>query len=144
MKGRRKEKYYLKAYFKPFDVKKTARFVRKVRKKLGLSQGELAILFGRARSTLSKWENGQAICPGDIILGLQDLVKMVERGEFKIKRKSHKLKIVDERRKIEEEEEEELESVESVLERKSLEEEEEKEDLEVEEYIERLKKGGSL
>ena len=48
-------------------------FVKKVRKKLGLTQTEFGQLVGKNRSTIAKYELGLAIPPGDVLLNIQGL-----------------------------------------------------------------------
>ena len=46
----------------------TARVVREIRKKLGLTQAQLAEKVGVARYNITKYERGATIPPGDVLL----------------------------------------------------------------------------
>jgi transcriptional regulator with XRE-family HTH domain len=53
---------------------KTADFVKTIRKQLNLTQAELSAKLGVDRSTVTKYELGTVIPPGDVILRMQELV----------------------------------------------------------------------
>ena len=49
-------------------------FIKTMRKKLGLTQEELAALLRKPQSSISKYERGTSMPPGDVILKIQSLV----------------------------------------------------------------------
>jgi transcriptional regulator with XRE-family HTH domain len=54
-----------------------AKEIRRIRKELKLSQGALAKIIRRDRSTITHYERGDAVPPGDI------LIKILEMGKRK-------------------------------------------------------------
>ena len=54
---------------------KTAIFMRESRKKLRLTQRELAIRLGKNRDNIAKYETGATNTPGDVILRITELME---------------------------------------------------------------------
>jgi len=64
---------------KPIN-KLTSDFVRTSRKKLGVTQEGLAMLLGKARSTVAKYETGEINLPGDAVLQIQGFLSSKENN----------------------------------------------------------------
>jgi len=55
--------------------KDTSHFMRDARKKLRLTQSELAARLGKNRDNIAKYETGATNTPGDVILGVMQLIE---------------------------------------------------------------------
>ena len=51
----------------------TANFVRRIRKRLGITQREFAQKIGKTRDAVANYETCRAIPPGDVVLKIQEL-----------------------------------------------------------------------
>jgi transcriptional regulator with XRE-family HTH domain len=71
--------------------RETAKAVKTFRASLGLSQSALAKKLKVARSTVAKWESGENMVPGKVILDIQKW----ERKYLSEKKNSHKEKNVN-------------------------------------------------
>lgn len=49
------------------------KLIKETRKSLGITQAELAKLLGKGRTTITEYERGQIIPPGNILLKIQEL-----------------------------------------------------------------------
>jgi len=65
------------AHMEPKEV--TAQYVRKARKRLKLTQKQLAGLLGIKRDSIANYELARAMPPGDVILNLQKILKRVRK-----------------------------------------------------------------
>jgi len=52
---------------------KTSEFIRKARKRLGITQNEFAKRIGKSRCDIANYETGRTIPPGNVILKIQEL-----------------------------------------------------------------------
>ena len=50
-----------------------AKYIKKLRLRLGLTQEQFGVIIGRKRDVVTKYEGGNAIPPGDILLKIQAL-----------------------------------------------------------------------
>ena len=53
------------------------KLIKETRKSLGITQAELAKLLGKGRTTITEYERGQIIPPGDILLKIQSLERNI-------------------------------------------------------------------
>ena len=49
------------------------KLIKDARKALGITQAEFAKLLGKGRTTITEYERGQIVPPGDILLKIQEL-----------------------------------------------------------------------
>ena len=58
-----------------------AEIIKTARKKSGLNQSELAMLIGKSRSVVAKYEKGEIDPPSSILLKVQSLVNVNDNGK---------------------------------------------------------------
>lgn len=73
------------------DLIKVGRFLQSLRKEKGLTQEQLAEMFGVAQRTVSRWETGNNMPDIDVLIELSDFYKIDLREILNGERKSEKL-----------------------------------------------------
>ena len=72
-------KYFLVHHVHMEKFENTAKFIKKARKSMKLTQQQLADILGTKRYTIAKYETAATEIPGSLILTLQKLLKRMKK-----------------------------------------------------------------